>query len=70
MSFLLWRNFSLKEFLTFLLLSININELSKILNILPLDNTYAAMVESADTRDLKSLGSNTVPVQVWLAAPI
>ena len=27
------------------------------------------MVESADTRDLKSLGSNTVPVQVWLPAP-
>ena len=27
------------------------------------------MVESADTRDLKSLGSNTVPVQVRSAAP-
>ena len=30
---------------------------------------YAAVVESADTRDLKSLGSNTVPVQVRSAAP-
>ncbi len=31
---------------------------------------YAAVVELADTRDLKSLGSNIVPVQVWSAAPI
>ena len=30
----------------------------------------AAVVKSADTRDLKSLGSNTVPVQVRSAAPI
>ena len=28
------------------------------------------MVEQADTRDLKSLGSDIVPVQVRLAAPI
>ena len=28
------------------------------------------MVESADTRDLKSLGSDTVPVQVRSAAPV
>ena len=27
------------------------------------------MVEQADTRDLKSLGSDTVPVQVRSAAP-
>ena len=27
------------------------------------------MVESEDTRDLKSLGSNTVPVQIWFSAP-
>ena len=32
--------------------------------------SHAAVVESADTRDLKSLGSNTVPVQVRSAAPI
>ena len=31
--------------------------------------SHAAVVESADTRDLKSLGSNTVPVQVRSAAP-
>ncbi len=31
--------------------------------------SLAAVVESADTRDLKSLGSNTVPVQVRSAAP-
>ena len=30
---------------------------------------YAGVVESADTRDLKSLGSNTVPVQVRSPAP-
>ena len=30
---------------------------------------YAAVVEWADTRDLKSLGSDTVPVQVRSAAP-
>jgi integrase len=29
---------------------------------------YASMVESVDTRDLKSLGGNPVPVQVWLEA--
>ena len=29
----------------------------------------AAVVEQADTRDLKSLGSDTVPVQVRSAAP-
>ena len=29
----------------------------------------AAVVKSADTRDLKSLGRNTVPVQVRSAAP-
>ena len=29
---------------------------------------YAAVVELADTRDLKSLGSNIVPVQVRSAA--
>lgn len=29
----------------------------------------AAVAESADARDLKSLGSNIVPVQVWSAAP-
>ena len=29
----------------------------------------AAVVESADTRDLKSLGLTSVPVQVRLAAP-
>ena len=33
------------------------------------DSKSAAVVESADTRDLKSLGSNTVPVQVRSAAP-
>ncbi len=32
-------------------------------------NFYAAVVKSADTRDLKSLGSNTIPVQVRSAAP-
>ena len=30
---------------------------------------YAAVVELADTRDLKSLDSNIVPVQVRSAAP-
>ena len=30
---------------------------------------FAAVVELADTRDLKSLGSNTVPVQARSAAP-
>ena len=30
---------------------------------------YAAVVESADTRDLKSLAGNSVPVQVGSAAP-
>lgn len=30
---------------------------------------YARMVELVDTRDLKSLGSNTVPVQVRSPAP-
>ena len=30
---------------------------------------YAAVVELADTRDLKSLAGNSVPVQVRLAAP-
>ena len=30
---------------------------------------YAAMVELADTRDLKSLAGDSVPVQVWLAVP-
>ena len=30
--------------------------------------SYAAVVELADTRDLKSLGSNIVPVQVRSAA--
>ena len=30
---------------------------------------YAAVVESADTRDLKSLDGNIVPVQVRSAAP-
>ena len=29
----------------------------------------APMAESVDARDLKSLGSNTVPVQVWFGAP-
>jgi hypothetical protein len=29
----------------------------------------AGVAESADARDLKSLGSNTVPVQVWSPAP-
>ena len=31
---------------------------------------YAAMVELADTEDLKSSDENIVPVQIWLAAPI
>ncbi len=31
--------------------------------------SIAAVVELADTRDLKSLGSNIVPVQVRSAAP-
>ena len=31
--------------------------------------SHAAVVESADTRDLKSLGSDIVPVQVRSAAP-
>ena len=30
---------------------------------------HAAVVESADTRDLKSLAGNSVPVQVRSAAP-
>ena len=30
---------------------------------------FAGVVELVDTRDLKSLGSDTVPVQVRLAAP-
>ncbi len=30
---------------------------------------YAAVVELADTRDLKSLGSNTIPVRARSAAP-
>ena len=33
-------------------------------------STFAAVVELADTRDLKSLGSDIVPVQVRSAAPI
>ena len=35
----------------------------------PPPQPYAVVVELADTRDLKSLGSNTVPVQVRSAAP-
>ena len=31
---------------------------------------FAAVVESADTRDLKSLAGNSVPVQVGSAAPV
>ena len=31
--------------------------------------THAAVVELADTRDLKSLGSNTIPVRARSAAP-
>lgn len=31
---------------------------------------YAGVVELADTRDLKSLGSNTVPVRARSPAPI
>lgn len=34
-----------------------------------MNKQFAAVVESADTRDLKSLGSNIVPVQVRSAAP-
>ena len=32
--------------------------------------THAAVVEQVDTRDLKSLGGNSVPVQVRPAVPI
>lgn len=31
---------------------------------------FAAVVKSADTKDLKSFGSNSVPVQVRSAAPL
>ena len=30
---------------------------------------YALMVEQADASDLKSAGSNTVPVRIWVGAP-
>ena len=41
------------------------------LGLLIMNTKYpsAAMVELADTRDLKSLGRNLVPVRSWLAVP-
>ena len=38
--------------------------------ILTLADTYAGVVKSVDTADLKSSGSNTVPVRVRSPAPL